>query len=149
MQLDKVEGISIDDVRHEQCSLDTNGFFLLPLQTKMTAGDFEERAKVTKLFLPQLAHAVKSTLGAGRVQIFDYAVWCLEISTHLLPRLTSSSSERDTATFPSATAESMNTSSPLAWPTLVSSDQPETVGRTINMTTQMQPQATWSVSRES
>ncbi|KAM0441229.1 hypothetical protein ACHAPT_000536 [Fusarium lateritium] len=74
MQLDKIEDISIDDVRHEQCSLDTNGFFLLNVDARMTAQDFEERPKVTKLFLPRLAHAVKSSLGATRVQIFDYAL---------------------------------------------------------------------------
>ncbi|KAK6334500.1 hypothetical protein TWF730_003714 [Orbilia blumenaviensis] len=74
MRLDKIEGIDIDDVRGQNCSLATNGFFLLNLGSTITAEDFDDRSKVTQSFFPQLAGAVKSSLGASRIQIFDYAL---------------------------------------------------------------------------
>ena len=44
VQLDLVKGIEIQDMRDKECSLTTNGFFLLKFGSTMHAEDFQERS---------------------------------------------------------------------------------------------------------
>lgn len=72
MLLEKVEGVQIHDVRGQECSFSTTGFFLLDMDTKLAAEDFNERNKVVGTFLPQLADAIKAKLNASRVLLFTF-----------------------------------------------------------------------------
>lgn len=74
MKLNKVAEVPIHDVRHEECSLATNGFFLMKLDPRMSLDDFKDTSKIEARFLPTIARAVKVSVNAQRVQIFDYAV---------------------------------------------------------------------------
>ena len=74
MRVNLVKDIPIHDVRDKGCSLTTNGFFLLKLDSETKAEDFQEQLMLQKSFLPQLAQAIKQSLKACRVQIFDYTV---------------------------------------------------------------------------
>ena len=84
VQLDLVKDIEIQDMRDKECSLTTNGFFLLNFGSKMQAEDFQERSTLQGIFFPQLAHAIKQSLNASRIQIFDYTV---RPQIHSIPKL--------------------------------------------------------------
>lgn len=86
MRLELVEGISIEDMRDKECSLTTNGFFVLKLDSGMEVEDFQVQSMLQKNFFPQLAHAIKQSLNACRVQIFDYTV---RLQDHNVPKLRS------------------------------------------------------------
>lgn len=75
--MQKVEDIPIQDMRGVESSLDTHGFFCMNLENSLTAEDFQDSAKVMEGYLPQLTEAIKKTLNADRVQIFDFTVCIL------------------------------------------------------------------------
>ncbi|KAI0126144.1 hypothetical protein BJ170DRAFT_685386 [Xylariales sp. AK1849] len=68
----EVKKVSIQDAREVESSLSTHGFFRLKLDTELEPEDFQDSHKVANVYLPQLAQALQTSLGASRVQIFDF-----------------------------------------------------------------------------
>lgn len=44
------------------------------LDTGLQPEDFQDRTKIVEEYLPKLAEAVKASLGAERIQIYDFIV---------------------------------------------------------------------------
>lgn len=70
------EDVTIQDIRGTHLSLATHGFSCMNLETELSPEDFQQPSKVAAVYLPQLAQAVKASLGADRIQIYDFTV-CL------------------------------------------------------------------------
>jgi hypothetical protein len=74
----KREGIAVEDIRgrEQEFSVDKNGFALINLDASITFQNFESEdgEYLAKYYFKPLANALKSLLGADRVQIFDFQV---------------------------------------------------------------------------
>lgn len=72
----KLDGIQIEDTRGKEhnLSLERNGFAIMNLDIAMSPELFDDHETVQSAFLPEAAEALKSFLGASRVQVFDYVV---------------------------------------------------------------------------
>jgi hypothetical protein len=68
--------VVIEDIRgrESQFTYAENGFCLLPLDHGMEPADFDDDAKVRDVYLRNVGDALKTTLRASRVQIYDYIV---------------------------------------------------------------------------
>jgi hypothetical protein len=75
--LEKHNDIHVHDIRElePQPSVEQHGFALIGIERgSLACEEFDDKAKVASQFLPTAAKAVKSALGAGRVQFFDVTV---------------------------------------------------------------------------
>ncbi len=72
----KIDDILIEDIRgrEQQFGLENTGFQILHLDPPMSYEDFKIPDKVHTTYLKYVAHTLKSTLQADRIQIFDYQV---------------------------------------------------------------------------
>ena len=73
--LEKIEGIPIQNLRGMNPSLEKHGFCCMNLDTGLQPEDFQDRTKIVEEYLPKLAEAVKASLGAERIQIYDFIVY--------------------------------------------------------------------------
>lgn len=65
MRIENVEGIPIHNMRKENCSLLTLGFFCIDLECGLEAEKIQQKSKVTGLYLSQLTQAIKTSLNAN------------------------------------------------------------------------------------
>ncbi|MCJ1397979.1 hypothetical protein MMC11_001175 [Xylographa trunciseda] len=72
--MEKVEGIPIRNMRGMSPSIAKNGFCCMNLETGLQPEDFQKRPKIIDEYLPQLTQAVKASLGADRIQMYDFIV---------------------------------------------------------------------------
>jgi hypothetical protein len=72
------QDIIITDIRgqEEDYTFVKNGFSILRFDCSMSPEDFADDIKVKQIYLRDVAESVKTTLGASRVQIYDYIVSC-------------------------------------------------------------------------
>ena len=72
----KIDDILIEDIRgsEQHFGLEETGFTVLRLDAPMSYEDFKAPDKVQTIYLKYVAHTLKATLQADRVQIFDYQV---------------------------------------------------------------------------
>ena len=47
---------------------------IMPLETKMTYGDFDDEDKLTNIYLREVADKLRDELGAKHVHIFEHTV---------------------------------------------------------------------------
>lgn len=75
IMLDRRE-INIHDIRAEkdQLSCDSHGCFVWDFSSRMTYGDFDDKAKVRDVYLGEVADALRDRLGADKVQVFEHTV---------------------------------------------------------------------------
>lgn len=75
MQMRKIEPITITDIRgsEDRYSLETNGFTVLRLDSRLVYDDFHDSKKV-EVYLNELETLLKSHLGAFQVKVFRHGV---------------------------------------------------------------------------
>lgn len=68
--------IAVEDVRgHEnEFTINKNGFTIMQVNTKLSYEDFNDDDLVKQVYLKEVAEALKSLLGASRVQVFEHIV---------------------------------------------------------------------------
>lgn len=68
--------LTIEDIRDRQheFTIERNGFKLIKLESQMTYDDYDNETKRLTVYLDEVAKALKSSLGASRVQIFEHLV---------------------------------------------------------------------------
>lgn len=83
MSTSRHHGIPVHDIRGRQdnFSITRNGFYIMNLESEMTADDFDDEAAIKSIYLPQVAETLKQSLGASRVQVHDYMVSILDLSS--------------------------------------------------------------------
>jgi hypothetical protein len=74
--LEKHEDMSIEDVRPtvDELSFEEHGFKILPINTPMNYGDFDDEQKIIDVYLREVANSVRDALGAVHVHIFEHTV---------------------------------------------------------------------------
>lgn len=60
--------------RLKEYSLESHGFQLIPLQSRMRYSDFQDNEKVENVYLEDVANSLKELMNASRVQIFEHLV---------------------------------------------------------------------------
>ncbi|KAJ3544431.1 hypothetical protein NM208_g3055 [Fusarium decemcellulare] len=70
--LEKVEGICIQNMRGMNPSLAEHGFCCMNLDTNLQPEDFQNESRIVEEYFPKLTQAVKASLGADRIQIYDF-----------------------------------------------------------------------------
>ncbi|PVH80612.1 hypothetical protein DL98DRAFT_588208 [Cadophora sp. DSE1049] len=60
--------------RVKDYSLKKNGFQLIPMESTMLGSDFEDDAKIKKVYLTEVGNSLKKLTSASRVQIFEHLV---------------------------------------------------------------------------
>ena len=75
-KLHEPAGLMIQDVRGRQheFSIERNGFKLIRLESQMTYDDWDNEEKTLAVYLDEAVEALKSSLGATRVQIYEHLV---------------------------------------------------------------------------
>jgi hypothetical protein len=68
--------ISVKDIRNraEPFTFHDNGFQILPFQSRMQYGDFDDDEIVKQIYLREAANLLRDFLGAQKVQIFEHTV---------------------------------------------------------------------------
>lgn len=68
--------LTIEDVRGRQheFSIERNGFKLIRLESQMTYDDYDNEEKTLTVYLDEAVEALKTSLGATRVQIYEHVV---------------------------------------------------------------------------
>lgn len=68
--------VAVEDIRgHEnEFTINKNGFTIMQVNTKLSYEDFNDDALVKQVYLKEVAEALKSLLGASRVQVFEHIV---------------------------------------------------------------------------
>ena len=76
MKLSKWDDVEIRDIRgkKDSVSFQTDGFCLMNMSSAMAHEDFDDIQKVEAVYLQEVGEALKKTLSAKRVQIFDFTV---------------------------------------------------------------------------
>jgi hypothetical protein len=81
----KHDNIRVEDIRgrEKEFNIQKNGFELVKLEASLTLQDFEEgnRDRLAEAYFRPLADKLKSLLKAQRVQIFDYQVSSVVLTT--------------------------------------------------------------------
>ena len=72
---ERIEDIPINDMRGMSLSLAKHGFCYANMEFDLQPEDFQKRSMVIDKYLPQLTQAVKTLLGASRIQIYDFIVF--------------------------------------------------------------------------
>ena len=75
MEMEKIEGIPISDIRGIECeySLDSNGFTVLKHQSAIEYGDYYDM-NIVWVYLHELEDLLKIHLNANKVEIFRHGV---------------------------------------------------------------------------
>ena len=75
MEMEKVEGISITDIRgrEPEYSLDANGFTVLRHQSTLDYGDYYDSNRVC-VYFRELEDLLKTSLNASKVEVFRHGV---------------------------------------------------------------------------
>jgi hypothetical protein len=68
--------VAVEDVRgrENEFTINKNGFTIMQVNTKLSYEDFNDDALVKQVYLKEVAEALKSFLGASRVQVFEHVV---------------------------------------------------------------------------
>ena len=68
--------VAVEDVRgrENEFTINKNGFTIMQVNTKLSYEDFNDDALVKQVYLKEVAEALKSLLGASRVQVFEHVV---------------------------------------------------------------------------
>jgi len=76
IRLSKCKDLRIEDIRvcDFAFSLDTHGFAIMPLKSKLSYADFGDSVKVKGQYLREVAEQLRCFTGASRVQIFEHLV---------------------------------------------------------------------------
>jgi hypothetical protein len=76
IRLSKCKDLRIEDIRgcNSAVSLDTYGFAIMPLKSKLSYDDFSDAVKVKGQYLHEVAEQLRCFTGASRVQIFEHLV---------------------------------------------------------------------------
>lgn len=74
IRLSKCKDLKIEDIRccNSAVSLDTHGFAIMPLKSKLSYDDFGDAVKVKGQYLHEVAEQLRCFTGASRVQIFEH-----------------------------------------------------------------------------
>lgn len=112
VDLEKIENIDIHNMRGIGPSIEEHGFCYVNMKTNLQPEDFLDRSKIINDYLPQLTRAVKASLGADRVQIYDFIV-PLNPRYSFKQKLRSCSAVNDIQAFPTDMVTSMESRSPL------------------------------------
>jgi hypothetical protein len=69
-------GVRIHDIRgkEDQFTLDKQGFAVYRLNSKLSPEDFDDDAKVKKVYYHELSQLLIDTLGAARVEVLEYGI---------------------------------------------------------------------------
>ena len=96
-KMERLDDIPIQNMRGRDLSIATNGFFCLNLETGLSAEDFQQSSKIVEEYFPRLTQALKASLNADRIQIYDFTVRLLPRPRH---KLISFSAASDIPTIP-------------------------------------------------
>ena len=68
--------LKIEDIRDRQheFSSERNGFKIISLESQMTYNDYDDDERRRSVYLGEVAEALKRSLGATRVQVFEHLV---------------------------------------------------------------------------
>ena len=68
--------LKIEDIRDRQheFSFERNGFKIIRLESQMTYDDYDNEERRRSVYLGEVAEALKRSLGATRVQIYEHLV---------------------------------------------------------------------------
>lgn len=68
--------VAVHDIRpiRNELTIDKNGYAIMSLETDMTYDDFDNEQRIKDVYLRELSEALRSYLGAKRVQIFEHTV---------------------------------------------------------------------------
>lgn len=77
IRLSKCTDLKIEDVRgcDSTVSLQTHGFAIMPLKSKLSYDDFDDAVKIKTQYLPEVAELLRRLTEASRVQIFEHLVY--------------------------------------------------------------------------
>ena len=98
-KMERLEDIPIHNMRGMDLSIATHGFFCMNLRTGLSPEDFQQSSKIVEEYFPQLTQALKASLNADRIQIYDFTVYLLP---QLGLKLIFCSDASDTPTIPAS-----------------------------------------------
>jgi hypothetical protein len=76
IRLSKCEDLTIGDIRGRESdfSLQSHGFAIMPMRSKLSYSDFDDDTNVKGQYLGEVAERLHQFTGASRVQIFEHVV---------------------------------------------------------------------------
>lgn len=76
IRLSKCKDLTIEDIRCQESriSLDSHGFAIMRMTSKLSYDDFGDNAKIKSQYLSEVAECLRCFCRASRVQIFEHVV---------------------------------------------------------------------------